>query len=68
MSSRSLKVNLSEQASKDLKEVARTLSLSEAEVLRKGLLIMGLYAKIREQDGALLIRDQQGAEQRLVLG
>lgn len=47
---RAVKVSLSETASEDLKKVAQELGLSEAEVLRKGLTVMGLYAKLKDKE------------------
>lgn len=66
MSGRSVKVNLSEQASEDLKSVAKELGLSETDVIRKGLLIMGLYSKLRkDREGSLILK--KGNEQRELL-
>jgi predicted transcriptional regulator len=59
MSKRAIKVTLNDKASDELKEIASELGLSETEVLRKGLLVMGLYAKLKhgEQRGALLLKE-----------
>ncbi|WP_287128354.1 hypothetical protein [Candidatus Cyanaurora vandensis] len=57
MAGRSVKLNLSEQGSQDLKEVAQSLGLTETEVLRKGLQLVGLYTKIKkDKSGALLLK------------
>ncbi|UKO96447.1 hypothetical protein [Nostoc sp. UHCC 0870] len=50
MSKRAVKVSLNEKASEDLKTVAEELGISEAEVLRKGLIVMGLYAKLKDKE------------------
>ncbi|MFB2772780.1 hypothetical protein ACE1AT_26435 [Pelatocladus sp. BLCC-F211] len=47
---RSVKVSLNEKASEDLREIATELGISESEVLRKGLAVMGLYAKLKEKE------------------
>lgn len=62
-SKRAVKVNLNEKASEELKEIATKLGLSETEVLRKGLTVMGLYANLKQnekesgQHGALLLQE-----------
>lgn len=48
--SKSVKVNLNAKASKDLAAVAHQLGIPETEVLRKGLAVMELYAKLKEQE------------------
>lgn len=50
MKKRAVKVNLNEKASEDLKKVAKELGVTESEVLRKGLLVMELYAKLKEKE------------------
>jgi hypothetical protein len=50
VSKRAVKVSLNEKASEDLKTVAEELGISEAEVLRKGLIVMGLYAKLKDKE------------------
>ncbi|MBW4556825.1 MAG: hypothetical protein KME59_12930 [Trichormus sp. ATA11-4-KO1] len=63
MNKRAVKVSLNEKASEDLKEIARELGISETEVLRKGLAVMGLYAKLKENEkqgngtAAILLRE-----------
>lgn len=68
MATRALKVNLSEQASEDLKRVARELGLTETEVLRKGLLLMGLYTKLKkDKKGSLLLREGDETRELLIV-
>jgi hypothetical protein len=64
---RAIKVNLSDQASEDLKAVARDLGMTETEILRKGLLVMGLYAKLKKENrGALLLQDGETTRELLI--
>lgn len=42
---KSFKVELTEQARKDMKVVAEQLGLQETEVLRRALLCLGVYVK-----------------------
>lgn len=69
--SKSVKVNLNEKATSDLKVVADQLGIPETEVLRKGLALMELYATLKrreqqtgERSGILL---REGAETRELL-
>ena len=66
MATRQFRVNLSQKDSEYLKEIAKELDLTESEVIRKGLKLMALYAKIeREEDAQLIL--QKGREQRPLL-
>lgn len=49
-SKRSVKVALNDKASDDLKKVSQELGISESEVLRKGLIFMGLVAKLKDKE------------------
>lgn len=69
--SKSVKVNLNEKATSDLKVVAEQLGIPETEVLRKGLALMELYAALKrkeletgERSGILL---REGTETRELL-
>ncbi len=61
MVKRAVKVTLNEKASEDLRKIAKDLGLSEAEILRKGLLFMELYAKLKEKE------KQPGGESTAIL-
>jgi hypothetical protein len=71
LKSKSVKVNLNEKATSDLKTVAEQLGIPETEVLRKGLALMELYATLKrkeqetgERSGILL---REGSETRELL-
>ena len=66
MATRQFQITLSQKDSEYLKEIAKYLDLTESEVIRKGLKLMALYAKIeREEDAQLIL--QKGREQRPLL-
>ena len=68
MATRQFRVNLSQKDSEYLKEIAKELDLTESEVIRKGLKLMALYAKTKnetEEDTQLIL--QKGNEQRPLL-
>ena len=66
MATRQFQITLSQKDSEYLKEIAKYLDLTESEVIRKGLKLMALYAKIeREEDTQLIL--QKGREQRPLL-
>lgn len=69
MKPKSVKLNLNEQAADDLDAIAQELGLTKTEVLRKGLLVMGLYAELKKSNkGALVLRnDEDKTERQLVL-
>lgn len=43
-------VNISDLASKDLKQVSKLLGISESDVIQKGLAIMKIYAEEAKTD------------------
>ena len=47
---KSVKVNLNEKATSDLKSVSEQLGIPETEVLRKGLVLMELYATLKRKE------------------
>lgn len=65
---RSVKVNLNESASTDLKTISEDLGIPETEVLRKGLLLMRLYSdlKSKENPGSFLLKDEDGTRELLI--
>ena len=63
---RSLKVNLSEQASAKLKQMAAELGVSETEVLRKGLYLLAVYTEATKQKGKLVIK-QGGTDREIIV-
>ena len=66
MATRQFQINLSQKDSEYLKKIAKDLDLTESEIIRKGLKLMALYAKIeREEDTQLIL--QKGREQRPLL-
>lgn len=69
MTTKSVKLNLNERAADDLDAIAQELGLTKTEVLRKGLLVMGLYAELKKgKKGALVLRnDEDHTERQLVL-
>ena len=70
--SRSVKISLNEKASRDLEEVSEELGLPASEVLRKGLAVMGLYAKLKQhervtgQRATLLLREGDETRELLI--
>lgn len=67
---KSVKLNLSAKAAADLETIAKELDVSKTEVLRKGLLVMGLYAEMKkEKKGSLILKnDVDRTERQLILG
>lgn len=61
---RSFKINLSSQASEELKKTAEYLGISESEVLRRGLSIMRHYSEAKEKDGDNHLILKQGEKER----
>lgn len=47
---KSVKVNLNEKATTDLRTVSEQLGIPETEVLRKGLALMELYASLKRRE------------------
>ena len=46
---------LGPKSSKELEKIAKKLGITEADVLRKGMLVMALYAKLKEDDKVILV-------------
>lgn len=67
-SKRSVKVNLNESASADLKAISEELGIPETEVLRKGLLLMRLYSELKKKEnpGSFLLKDEDGTRELLI--
>ena len=66
----SIKVSLSEGAAEDLDNIAHSLGITKAEVLRKGLSIMQHYALKKEEDKtepSLILERRGGKREILVL-
>jgi hypothetical protein len=66
VTTKQLRVNLSEQDLESLQEIAQQLNLKPSEVMKKGLQLMALYAKNKEKsNGALILKtseDDKGKE------
>jgi predicted transcriptional regulator len=59
---------LDEKASQALKSIAKDLGISESEVLRKGLIVMGLYAKLKkEKNKGLLLKDGENIRELILV-
>lgn len=66
---RTVKVNLNESASVELRAIAEELGIPETEVLRKGLLLMRLYTDLKrdkENPGSLLLKDEDGVRELVI--
>jgi hypothetical protein len=67
---RQFKITLGGQDSTNLKEIANILEINESEVLRKGLQLMALYAKAKndpDNQMTLILRDKEGDNNVLIL-
>ncbi len=66
----SVKVNLNDKASGELKQIARSLNIPESEVLRRGMAIMRVYAKaVKSSNNAklILIDEAAGINKELII-
>ncbi len=59
MAAKSHNFTLGPDSSKELKKLARRLGITEVEVLRKGMLVMGLYAKFQDDGRKLIVKDEK---------
>ena len=67
---RKFKVSLGEQDSRHLKEIAENLGVSESEVMRKGLQLMALYAKTKEDktgESSLVLKEGSESKELMIL-
>lgn len=67
---RKFKVSLGDQDSKSLKEIADALGISESEVIRKGLQLMALYQKTKEDEtgeSALVLKEGDKNRELMIL-
>lgn len=62
-----LKVDLNDQASKEITDIAKSLKITESEVLGKGIAIMRMYADAnKDGDAKLLLQEgNQSKELRI---
>lgn len=56
MAGRSIKVDLNDEAAQKLSKIANDLNLSEDQVVRQGLMLVGIYATLEKEGGALIMR------------
>ena len=65
----SVTLDLNDDAVADLDKIAEELKITRAEVIRKGLLVMGLYAEMkRNKKGSLILKnDEEQTERQLEL-
>lgn len=65
----SVTLDLNDDVVADLDEIAKQLGITQAEVIRKGLLVMGLYAEMkRNKKGSLILKnDEEQTERQLEL-
>lgn len=67
-SKRSFKFNLTEKGSEDLKKLANELGITETEVLRKGLTLMSLYAKLKKDNrSGFFLKEGDDMQELLIL-
>lgn len=67
---RKFKVSLGEQDSRHLKEIAAKLGVNESDVMRKGLQLMALYAKTKEDktgESSLVLKEGNESKQLMIL-
>lgn len=67
---RKFKVSLGVQDSKSLKDIADALGISESEVVRKGLQLMALYQKTKEDEtgeSALVLKEGEKNRELMIL-
>lgn len=57
--SKSVRVTLSPADATFISEVAQALGISETDVLRKGLKMMGLYKEAKEDNSRLMLENKQ---------
>ena len=59
------KMSMNEKDSSDLADIAKILGIDESEVLRKGLMLMSLYAELKKTgSGCLILRTDEGNTDR----
>lgn len=56
---KTVRVNLKPGDSDIITKVADNFQVTEAEVLRKGLQLMQIYSKVRQENSTLVIEDKQ---------
>ena len=56
MAGRSITVDLNDEADQTLRKIANDLKLSEDQIIRQGLMLVGIYATLEKEGGALIMR------------
>ena len=59
MAAKSHNFTLGPDSSKELEKLAKKLNITEAEVLRKGMLVMGLYAQFQDDGRKIIVQDDE---------
>ena len=69
MATKQFRVNLSEQDSNHLKQIAEELGISASDVIRKGLRLMSVYAetKPKESHTSLILKDGEKEREIIVI-
>ena len=65
MTRKTLGIELNDKAASDLSGIAKELGIPVTEVLRKGLLFMGLYAELNKSgSGSIILRNHKDKTDR----
>jgi len=62
-----IKISISEKSSEHLEEISQQLNLSRAEIIRKGLKFMALYAKSQTEKDTRLILEKNGDQKEIII-
>lgn len=67
MSIKQFQIEFSGKSSEHLEEISQQLNLSEAEIIRKGLKFIALYAKSRTEKDTRLILEKNGDQKEIII-
>jgi hypothetical protein len=67
MSIKQFQIEFSGESSEHLEEISQQLNLSGAEIIRKGLKLMALYAKSQAEKDTRLILEKKGDQKEIII-
>jgi hypothetical protein len=67
MSIKQFQIEFSGESSEHLEEISQQLNLSGAEIIRKGLKLMALYAKSQAEKDTRLILEKNGDQKEIII-
>jgi hypothetical protein len=67
MSIKQFQIEFNGKSSEHLEEISQQLNLSRAEIIRKGLKFMALYAKSQAEKDTRLILEKNGDQKEIII-